>query len=679
LIQGVTVEAETELGTTGAEAALAHRLEALAAQADEEQDLPVGPVLAASLTGLRAEINGMRTDLESVRAQVLRPGSPRPTPSPGGESSGLADAVEGRLAAIEDTLDGLAERFEALARNSAMDAGERLASLDDRLAALTQSLHAERTAAADHRERSGLALQSQAGSLDDWAAAVHSGLEELSEAVTASLGSLSTSVTAASTNSRDAERRHVEALIAELSQTVEESSGAIAAQVEAYGAPIDGRLQDLHDAVLDGFGGARARLIEELSGTISRLEHANSATQATVTTELTELRGDLADALEEVRERVEATVSGANEAINANLDLVRERFESLVAEASESISANLDEVHGRLETTVGGASESIGASLEEHQAGAATLREGITAAAEHSKDSGERVASLEAIVTRVDATLSALQSDWRPQVDAVVAEGRAAAQGVLDQVHSEVDAALATMSTALSSQAQALTEVTGSLGGGTDRLVTAGRTLLAYLGERDRLLERERDRVLHEVLDEFAQGLSAKERRAVSSRMGEALDRRRDARDAERFRRTEAGKPAIEIPEAPAALSQLADPIVPRPSDRPSSAASKTDVLRGAAAKKTTAAKKTAAPAKTAAAKKATAANKTVAAKKTTAAKKTAAPRKTAAAKKATAAKAAAAKTAATKAAPGGTATAGTGAKRAAATKRASESATKTD
>ena len=43
------------------------------------------------------------------------------------------DAVEARLAAIEDTLDGLAERFEALARVAAMDAGERFAALGSRL------------------------------------------------------------------------------------------------------------------------------------------------------------------------------------------------------------------------------------------------------------------------------------------------------------------------------------------------------------------------------------------------------------------------------------------------------------------------------------------------------------------------------------------------------------------
>ena len=43
---------------------------------------------------------------------------------------------------------------------------------------------------------------------------------------------------------------------------------------------------------------------------------------------------------------------------------------------------------------------------------------------------------------------------------------------------------------------------------GTGLLAESGRGLLGYLAERDRILEAERDTVLGDVLDEFAQGLS---------------------------------------------------------------------------------------------------------------------------------------------------------------------------
>jgi type IV secretory pathway VirB10-like protein len=171
-------------------------------------------------------------------------------------------------------------------------------------------------------------------------------------------------------------------------------------------------------------------------------------------------------------------------------------------------------------------------------------------------------------------------------------------------VQKEVDTALAEMKASLAKQVKALEDLAGGLGGGTNRLVGAGQALLAYLGERDRWLERERDRVLHEVLDEFAQGLSAKERRAVSSRMGEALDRRRDARDAGRFRRTEAGQPAIEIPEVPAEIAALNEPVVPAPlppaptarqrASAPSVARATTPARKSTVAKKAEPVKKTA-------------------------------------------------------------------------------------
>jgi hypothetical protein len=221
-----------------------------------------------------------------------------------------------------------------------------------------------------------------------------------------------------------------------------------------------------------------------------------------------------------------------------------------------------------------------------------------------------------------------------------VAEGRAAAQGTLGDLRTEIEQTLAEMRAALSEQVATVRGASGMLGGGTDRLVSAGQALLAYLGERDRWLERERDRVLHEVLDEFAEGLSAKERKAVASRVGEALDRRRDSRDATRYRRTQEGLPAVEIPPIPEEVAALSEPVVPI----------KAPVRRSRPAPSTPAATKSAPPAKKAVSKPRSAPAKT--AKKSATATKRAAP---AVAKKAPAKKAASgaapAKTAAKKAA----------------------------
>jgi hypothetical protein len=156
-----------------------------------------------------------------------------------------------------------------------------------------------------------------------------------------------------------------------------------------------------------------------------------------------------------------------------------------------------------------------------------------------------------------------MRSDWQPRVDAVVAEGRASAQGVLHEVQEQLEHSLAEMSEMLAGQAKAVRDVSGLLGGGTERLVSAGQALVAYLAERDRALEAERDRILHEVLEEFAIGLSPKERKAVASRVGEALDRRRDVRDAHRYRRSQQGQPAVEVPPVTPEIAELVEPIQP--------------------------------------------------------------------------------------------------------------------
>jgi hypothetical protein len=409
---GVSVT-ETQLGDRPA---LINRLETLVARPvanNADAGLPIGPVVAASLTGLRAEL----TELEE------------------------------RLAAIEDTVGALSDRLES-----------RIASLDDRLAALLQSMNSERAAASQHRELTSEALQEQAGALDEWAEAVRAGLEDLGEAVANSLGTLGE--TLQDPASRDADRRHLEALVTEMMTAIEEST-----------RPIDDRLSSLQGGILDGFADSRERLLEDLGGVLESMERAAVETRDNVELQLTELRNDFADALDEVREHVE--------------------------------------------DTVGGSSRDVAGALGE------------------------------------------LRSDWQTRADLVVSEGRAAAQGVL----SDVQATLA-------DQAAAIGDVTGFIGGGTERLVAAGNALLAYLAERDRMLERERDRVLHDVLEEFAVGLTARERRAVASRVGEAVDRHRDSRDAARFRRGQAAQPELEIASVPGVLARLSEPLPPLPPTR---------------------------------------------------------------------------------------------------------------
>jgi hypothetical protein len=460
------VESDTFGASSSEPPALIRRLEALVERPRTSNDsgLPVGPVVAASLTGMRAEMTGL----------------------------------DDRLAAIEGTVAALSDRLES-----------RIGSLDDRLAALLQSMNSERAAAGQHRERTTEALQEQASALDEWAEAVRAGLEDLGDAVASSLGTLGDQLQDPA--ARDADRRHLEAMLTEVMTAVDEAT-----------RPIDDQLATLHGGILDGFATARDQLIDDLGGTLEALERSTVATREDVDNQLNELRSDFADAIDEVREHIETTVTRSSESV----------------------------------------------------AGA----------------------------------LADMQGEWRPRVDAVVEDGRTAARAVLSEVQAEVQHAMADLRAALDGQVAAIGNVTGYLDGGTNRLVAAGQSLLGYLGERDRILERERDRLLREVLEEFAEGLSPRERRAVASRVGEAVDRRRDARDASRFRKDVDSGPAPEIPDVPSLVARLAEP-VPEPGPLRVAAVSPPAPARGAAVARTSSLRPAAkaAPAKAATAKSAAA------------------------------------------------------------------------
>jgi hypothetical protein len=224
-------------------------------------------------------------------------------------------------------------------------------------------------------------------------------------------------------------------------------------------------------------------------------------------------------------------------AIEGRLDGFAELFEELSRAATTEANRRVGELEARVEALPGAVVDGVRAEL-------AALRHDLADALEEIREDVEGA---------VDTARTALAATLDDHAEA--------ARDVLDGVQSEVSSGLSEISRSLMGQFAAIRGVTGTLGGSTDRLVGAGNALLGYLGERDRWLERERDRVLHEVLEDFAQGLSGRGRRTLSNRMHDVVDRRRDARDAERYRQTDQAGVVIEIPALPPELAELGEPI----------------------------------------------------------------------------------------------------------------------
>ena len=517
-------------------------------------------------------------------------------------------AAEERLAAIEDTLDALAERLEAVTRDSYTSTDERLGRVESRL-----------------EEMSATLLPEAVASQERWGDEIRGALGHVATALDRSLGSLGESLTDAMRLSGDADRTHLDEVLAQQREALDEAvttldqrisltrDNASAANADLRGflssfqAATEERLEDVRSALAGGLSEARANLVSELRTTIDSLESANGDTRRLVEEEISTLRGDLADALEEVRERIASTVARADDAISASVDGQRQEFSDLVRELRSTVLDRLEE-----------STATVATGLDE-------LRGGVTSAARAGEVTTTHVTEFAETMSSLEAIVGEMHADWDRRTDAAIDLVASAGHAAVGEFRREVQEVIDDLKASVNAGTQAVSGTTGLVTTATERLVTAGQALLGYLARRDEILEAERDRVLHEVLDEFAQGLSAKERRGVGERVGAALDRRRDARDAERYRRTAEGLPAVETPELPADLSALTQPLPepkkPKPAKKPA-----------AAQKAATSPPTKAEPAKAAAPAKRTPAKKVAAAKKATPARK--APAKAAAAKK---------------------------------------------
>jgi archaellum component FlaC len=663
------------------EPGLLRRIEELAAQAGD--DSPDTPVLAAALAGLRHEIGSLRRDLTSLRADLaavrtsvddnigrLAGDVSASRTETGGVASRHQELGE-RVDELAEVLDGVAAALPQL-RQEVAQLPEGTAGLETSLRRLEETLLTRvDTAVGDLRRTVSTGLtQASAGGraaetaandtrsvLEERLAAVEDtidGLAENIEAITRDsigtaterirqldthLGGIGDSLSEAVATGHGETRGHVESLAIQLRDTVETAfSGldlrlnhdreagedrltALNAVLEAFQTSAEGRLAELEAVIGSGLTDARDALMAELTSTLEQLTQANGDTRTLVEEETGALRADLADALEEVRDRISTLMTSSAESITSALDEQRTTF-------SETARVLREDVLDRVEES----RADVLSSLDE-------LRAGTSAAARHGEETGGRLRELAEVIGSLYATIGELRIEWDARSEAAVASAREAALAATAEFRAEVDVMMANARSAMDRQAAAVDDAGAMLNGGVAKLVTAGEALLGYLAHRDQLLEQERDRVLHDALDAFAAGLSAKDRRTTASRLSDVIDRRRDARDADRWRRSAEGSPAVDVPTPPEDLAALVDPIRPRGirgSGPRRAEAAQADAERAAAttpkpspasrknaAKRTAAGKRTAKTTTKSAAKTSTKSAKSVAATKSTARKAT--------------------------------------------------------
>jgi hypothetical protein len=214
----------------------------------------------------------------------------------------------------------------------------------------------------------------------------------------------------------------------------------------------------------------------------------------------------LEDAIDGVGDRLEALtrVAGAGGADQAGTSLAaaREQLEAGAEAQRADLSALADGVRDDVETALG--------QLQHHLA---TLSRGI------QDGLGEGMARLE------------------DRAATLTVQGQTAAlEPLVEGAREAVSSVMADVRAVVADQRQQLAGLRGDVQLVADRLVGAGQALVEHLAGRDLRLERARDELAGRLLADLLTGLPARERETAVRRAAGLLQRRRETRDATRWR-----------------------------------------------------------------------------------------------------------------------------------------------
>jgi len=311
---------------------------------------------------------------------------------------------------------------------------------------------------------------------------------------------------------------------------------------------------------------ALTRRIEQLAASSDEPE-AEGAALAALVSALRAEAGAVGQRVDAVAEAVGGALESRMAVLEDALDGLSERIEALARDGASTTTDTLS----TLTTTVRDLDVRIAQALETARTEAAEERAAaarLTASVRSDLDgfgavlerlSGAVVAVRSDVASEIGVladTVAGFRAEWPTRTFEVVQGAKAVAETLVRDVRTEIGAQLARVREELARAAAELQGARDGLESGTDRLSRAGTVLVGYLEQRDRLLEAERDRVLHDVLDSFAAGLSSRERTALAGRVGDVVARRRDARDAERYRGA-VGQPLPPLVEVPDEVTRL--------------------------------------------------------------------------------------------------------------------------
>ncbi|HVE75744.1 MAG TPA: hypothetical protein VND22_03135 [Actinomycetota bacterium] len=321
------------------------------------------------------------------------------------------------------------------------------------------------------------------------------------------------------------------------------------------------RIDELVSSALED----QAREQREITDTVSSARDALEQTQQ----ELHSLRGridpleraivDLAELISgipaPIRRSIEESATAIGMELGRSFGMFSESSRAPLEELREKVQAVSDQVGA-----IGAAlAEELGAAITETSTLAVgDMRESIQSSRELLEERvgsiGDQVSEFErSIEEQGEQTRSALEELSKSNEAATRESAKSSgtsAKKLADAVHAQgvevggvVGRAVASLSEKLDKLADRTRRAELRITESNARLEAMQESLVSYLASRDDRLERVRDTILENLIEEFASSLKNRDRVRLAVSLREAEQRRRDHRDAERYRKLRGASP----------------------------------------------------------------------------------------------------------------------------------------
>ena len=376
-----------------------------------------------------------------------------------GLMSEARSALESRMAVVEDALDALSERLEALLRDGAHTTRDQLRELAGSLTGLEQRVDA---ASGEQVERIVARLQGVIEHrLDNFSAVLADATRTRNEQLRRELLDMLTRASSEQESTRNQVAVLVDAVqLAAAEQVVATTAliGGTAASLAEVREDIQTELDDVAERLLVTVADLRAQQDAQAVSLEARadalqasLEGSLDAVRAQVATAMEAARADVAADVAALRPPLEELVAGTAALAHAGaadraerqhaLDTVGERVAFSVSASTGSVQTALDDLNNRFGDATRSTHEALLDRLGEHHstvtgrlADVAAATAGSTAA---SRDAGERLAALATSQEETRRSVEALQGDWPTRVDQAAMAARVTVEAMLS---SQADA-----------------------------------------------------------------------------------------------------------------------------------------------------------------------------------------------------------------------------------------------